>query len=245
MASKVEELPTPAPALRRKTKPACVLRLNSFAVVLLGAAAFIVWNVNHISHSHRSRTLPPHATTALSRCKSLHEKPGPPRSFWSRTVSDRFEPGTPPTLIQNATIWTGGDDGYEIVLGDVFLDRGLIKAVGRVPQALLDNAGPKLVTKNVGGAWVSPGMSFKLYLTMANPNSQLLTTCTVILASTASPNFVAQTTLTRSKHPRCRTCALSTGSTPTTRPLLSHAAVASPRRSFYPAAQTTSAVKHS
>ncbi|KAG9118853.1 hypothetical protein FRC07_006429, partial [Ceratobasidium sp. 392] len=160
MASKAEELPTPAPAVRRKSKPACVLRLNSFAIVLLGAAAFIVWNITHIpSHSHRSRPLPPHAAKELSRCKSLQEKPGPSKHFWSRTVSDRFEPGTPPTLIQNATIWTGGDDGYEIVLGDIFLDKGLIKAVGRVPDVLLDNAGPKLVTKNVGGAWVSPAIN--------------------------------------------------------------------------------------
>ncbi|KAG8681659.1 hypothetical protein FRC08_015500 [Ceratobasidium sp. 394] len=158
MASKVEELPTTVPTVRRN-KSACVLRLNSFAIVFIGAVAFIVWTASNIPRSHRSHSLPPHATSALSRCKSLHEKPGPPRSFWSRTVSDRFEPGTPPTLIQNATIWTGGDDGYEIVLGDIFLDKGIIKAVGRVPPVLLDNAGSKLVTKNVGGAWVSPAIN--------------------------------------------------------------------------------------
>ncbi|QRV94368.1 carbohydrate esterase family 9 protein [Ceratobasidium sp. AG-Ba] len=160
MASKAEELPTSVPTLiRRKNKPACVLRLNSFAVVALGAAGFVLWNASHLSHGHRSRPHPPHAARIIHKCKSLHATPGPPDSFWSRTVSDRFEPGTPPTWIQNATIWTGGDDGYEIIVGDIFLDRGIIKAVGRVPPLLIDNAGPKLVTKNVGGAWVSPAIN--------------------------------------------------------------------------------------
>lgn len=43
-------------------------------------------------------------------------------------------------------------------MGDILLDKGIIKAVGRVPRALLDAVGPKLVVKNVHEAWVSPGM---------------------------------------------------------------------------------------
>ncbi|QRW21792.1 carbohydrate esterase family 9 protein [Rhizoctonia solani] len=79
-----------------------------------------------------------------------------PESFWSRAESERWEPGTPPTLIQNATIWTGGDNGDEVVLGDILLDKGIIKAVGEYPLGL-DAVGNKLVVKNVQGAWVSPG----------------------------------------------------------------------------------------
>jgi hypothetical protein len=164
MSSKGEVLPTPGLPSRPTTKPACTLKLSSFAVFCLVTVGLISLNANQLPKSHRSRPLPPHAASALSRCKSHDAKPGPPHSFWSRTVSDRYEPGTPPTLITNATIWTGGDGGYEVILGDVFLDKGMIKAVGRVPPALLDAAGSKLVTKNVGGAWVSPGMFIPVIL---------------------------------------------------------------------------------
>ncbi|CAE7231904.1 unnamed protein product [Rhizoctonia solani] len=116
-------------------------------------------NILNLPHVPKSHPIPPHALESLSKCKSLNIQPGPPKSFWSRTESERWEPGTPPTLIQNATIWTGGDHGNEVLLGDVLLDKGIIKAVGRVPPALLDAIGNKLVVKNVQGAWVSPAIN--------------------------------------------------------------------------------------
>ncbi|KAF8597515.1 hypothetical protein BDV93DRAFT_479402 [Ceratobasidium sp. AG-I] len=157
MEGKGAVLPSPVPSSR--SKPACALKLNSLAVVVLGAFAFITYNATHLPHTHTSRPFPPHAASTISRCKSHDAKPGPPRSFWSRTESDRYEPGTPPTLIQNATIWTGGDNGYEVILGDVLLDKGIIKAVGRIPPGMLDAVGSKLVVKNVHGAWVSPAIN--------------------------------------------------------------------------------------
>ncbi|CCO35688.1 hypothetical protein BN14_09806 [Rhizoctonia solani AG-1 IB] len=60
---------------------------------------------------------------------------------------------------RNATIWTGGNGGDEVLLGDILLDKGIIKAVGRVPPGLLDSIGNKLVVKNVQGAWVSPAIN--------------------------------------------------------------------------------------
>ncbi|KAF8750694.1 Carbohydrate esterase family 9 protein [Rhizoctonia solani] len=155
MASKDPTLPAPALISRRKT--AMSLQLNTLGLVALGSIGFLAYNVLSLPHLPEAHPLPPHALESLSKCQSLNLKPGPPKSFWSRAESERWEPGTPPTLIQNATIWTGGDNGDEVVLGDILLDKGIIKAVGRVPSGLLDAVGNKLVVKNVQGAWVSPG----------------------------------------------------------------------------------------
>ncbi|KAL5631170.1 hypothetical protein ACGC1H_006866 [Rhizoctonia solani] len=157
MANKDPELPVPTSSSSRK--PAVSLKLNTFGLVALGSIGFLAYNVMHLPNVPKAHPLPPHALESLFKCKSLKLKPGPPKSFWSRTESERWEPGTPPTLIQNATIWTGGDDGNETLVGDVLLDKGIIKAVGRVPPALLDAVGSKLVVKNVHGAWVSPAIN--------------------------------------------------------------------------------------
>ncbi|KAG8730747.1 hypothetical protein FRC11_005897, partial [Ceratobasidium sp. 423] len=149
----------PAPTSVSQRKSAVSLKLNTFGLIALGSIGFLAFNVLNLREVPKSRPLPPHALESLSKCKSLDLKPGPPKNFWSRTESERWEPDTPPTLIQNATIWTGGDHGDEILLGDILLDKGIIKAVGRVPHALLDAVGSKLVVKNVQGAWVSPAIN--------------------------------------------------------------------------------------
>ena len=66
--------------------------------------------------------LPKNHQEILARCRSLDVTPAPPRNFYRRDVSDRAAVGTPPTLIQNARIWTGGDNGTEIIEGDVYID---------------------------------------------------------------------------------------------------------------------------
>ncbi|CAE6451909.1 unnamed protein product [Rhizoctonia solani] len=157
MASKDPMLPAPTSTPQRK--PGASLKLNTFGLVALGSIGFLAYNVLNLPHVPKAHPLSPHAVESISKCKALNLKPGPPKSFWSRTESERWEPGTPPTLIQNATIWTGGDHGDEVLLGDILLDKGIIKAVGRVPPALLDAIGNKLVVKNVKGAWVSPAIN--------------------------------------------------------------------------------------
>jgi hypothetical protein len=76
--------------------------------------------------------LPVNAENILSKCQALKMKPAPPPGFHQRTVSDRFQPGTPPVLIKNASIWTGRVNGYEVVKGDILLENGIIKAVGDI-----------------------------------------------------------------------------------------------------------------
>ena len=64
---------------------------------------------------------------SVARCGALNVKPGPPEDFYDRTESDRFVPGTTPTLIVNATIWTGNANETEVISADVLLDKGIIE----------------------------------------------------------------------------------------------------------------------
>ncbi|KAL4067994.1 hypothetical protein J3A83DRAFT_3786026 [Scleroderma citrinum] len=92
----------------------------------------------------------------LAQCKYARTPAGPPSDFHSRQQSDRYVPGTKPTLITNATIWTAGQNGTEVVHGDVLLHEGMIKAVGNVPLHLYQNL--QLEVIDVHGAWVTPGL---------------------------------------------------------------------------------------
>lgn len=104
----------------------------------------------------RHAQAPLHATETLAKCRNLNAIPGPPSDARSRVHSDRFETGTKPYLIRNATIWTGRINGLEILKGDLLLDQGLIKAVGKLDNALLRGL-KDLVVYDAHGAWVSPG----------------------------------------------------------------------------------------
>ncbi|KAF9242017.1 hypothetical protein BU15DRAFT_44398 [Melanogaster broomeanus] len=92
----------------------------------------------------------------LHQCKYIKTPPGPPANFHTRQESDRYVSDTKPTLIRNATIWTSGRNGTEVIEGDVLLHKGLIKAVGHIPPRLLQGLQFQAVDAN--GAWVTPGI---------------------------------------------------------------------------------------
>jgi hypothetical protein len=100
--------------------------------------------------------VPKDADQILNKCRQQALPAGPPEDFHQRAVSDRFEPGTPPTLITNATIWTGRVSGYEVLKGSILIDKGIIQAIGDIESAYL-NGYSELVTVDAGGAWVTPG----------------------------------------------------------------------------------------
>lgn len=102
--------------------------------------------------------VPLHAAETISKCRALNETPAPPKDFHNRTVSDRFVPGTRPVLIRNATIWTGNIDGHEVIKGDILLDKGIIKQVGKVNSKVLDAYGSDLLFVDANGSWVTPGL---------------------------------------------------------------------------------------
>ncbi len=120
--------------------------------------------------------VPLRAPEWLDKCHLLNAKPGPPPDFNTRTQSDRFAPGTKPTLItvstyvdlafktllisscclQNATIWTGGVNGLEVLHGDILLDGGIIKRVGVIESDVLAHYS-HLTRIDAKGKWASPG----------------------------------------------------------------------------------------
>ncbi|KAI0374139.1 composite domain of metallo-dependent hydrolase [Pilatotrama ljubarskyi] len=131
---------------QRLTGLLCVLVLGAF--VYLGLYDF---------PNYRGDTLPLDASTILGRCNSLHLTPGPGPEFNRRTHSDRFQPGTTPVLIRNATIWTGLKNGSEVFHGDVLLDKGLILTVARDSLDIKAQYG-NITTIEANGAWLTPGV---------------------------------------------------------------------------------------
>ncbi|KAL0060513.1 hypothetical protein AAF712_012703 [Marasmius tenuissimus] len=89
-------------------------------------------------------------------CPSEH-LPSPPKDFYNRTQSDRFDASLAPkhpVVVRNATILTGEvAEGLEIVFGDVLLDKGIIKAVGKIGK--LDGEVEEI---QAHGAWVTAGI---------------------------------------------------------------------------------------
>src|ERR1700733_10396247 len=78
--------------------------------ILLAAFSFVSLHLTFgWQHYYPVSSLPINASTILERCRLLNVKPGVPHGFYHRAQSDRFVPSTPPTLIKNATIWTGGN----------------------------------------------------------------------------------------------------------------------------------------
>lgn len=93
----------------------------------------------------------------LSRCAAIRTEPGPPANFLGRDKSDRYEPGTNATLIRNASIFTGENNGTVVLRGDILLDKGIIRAIGDIPGRVIENT-PNLTTVEANGAWVTPGL---------------------------------------------------------------------------------------
>jgi len=112
---------------RRRTRwPWLDFRLLTFAVILFTALSF---TVQRTFDSKRVVRVSFNANAVTTQCEALNVIPGPPPGFDSRSQSDRYQPDTSDVLIRNATIWTGGIDGNEIITGDILLSSGLIEAI--------------------------------------------------------------------------------------------------------------------
>lgn len=160
MSSKTTALPiargpgNPTNLGRRTSAPPKAL-LYLLALCTITFTCTFYWNGHSIDARAAPQRIPLEAQEILMRCASLRIRSGPPLNFAGRSVSDRFEEGTPATLIRNATIWTGQKNGTEIIYGDLLLDKGIVKAIGQVPRTPLHD----VRTVDADGAWVTPGLS--------------------------------------------------------------------------------------
>jgi hypothetical protein len=139
------------PTRRHKSKAL----LGLLALSLVSLTCTFYWHGYSSNVWARSQSIPLDAPQILMRCATLKARPGPPSNFLERKVSDRFEEGTPATIIRNAAIWTGDKNGTEIIYGDLLLDKGIVQAVGQVPRTPVHEAH----TIDARGAWVTPGLS--------------------------------------------------------------------------------------
>lgn len=118
------------------------------------------------SRGSRFNSVPFHAKEVLDKCTALKVPAGPPKDFHSRTVSDRYTPGTPSTIIYNARIWTGEKNGTEVVDGFVWLEKGIVVAVGGLEEqeGVLKGLrgsrkhGSLVRFVDAGWKWVTPGL---------------------------------------------------------------------------------------
>ena len=126
------------------------------AAVLLTFTSLAILNA-YLSNWQPLDNVPFDAAEIIGKCNALGALPAPPRNFHNRSHSDRFVDGTPPTLLRNATIWTGRVSGNEIVKGDIFIDKGLIKAIGFIKDTTLAEYKENLLVIDAEGAWITPG----------------------------------------------------------------------------------------
>jgi len=156
----------------------------------------------------------------LSKCANIHTPAGPPPSFNTamrlREGSDRWVPGTPPTLLRNAKIWTGARNGTEVVYGDVLLDKGLIVAVGYIPPNLLATAkargGGEVNVLDVAGKWITPGLvDLHSHIGVHSLPGLKGTSCLYLDAQNSNPFFQEHPMGTRARIPSYPGFEASTG----------------------------------
>ena len=153
-ASGAIDTPTRRPL---RTKPFLLALCGIVATLTVFACDAYLHQGSNRSTPARVQRAPLNANAILTQCAQLNAVPGPPADFDAREVSDRYEPGTGPTHIRNATIWTGARNGTEVVYGDVYLEKGLVKRIGYIPKYVLD-AAENLTVVDAHGGWVTPGL---------------------------------------------------------------------------------------
>ncbi|KAK2463223.1 hypothetical protein APHAL10511_004878 [Amanita phalloides] len=92
---------------------------------------------------------------SVTRCAGLETEARDTKDFQRRSHSDRFVTGTKPILIKGGKLWTGDKNGTEIIIGDVLLDKGIIRRVGR-SVTVAHTA--EIIVIDAKGAWITPGL---------------------------------------------------------------------------------------
>ena len=112
------------------------------------------------------KSAPDFIKAGLARCDEVRSMPPDTSSFAKdRTISDRFEVGTKPVLLSNGTLWTGADNGEQVIYGgSVLLKNGIVWKIGKHADVLAEMTTEGLLgddeveTIELDGKWVSPGI---------------------------------------------------------------------------------------
>jgi len=145
--------------------PLLVVLVAGFTTLTFLASSFLAGRTGSLDFAFSRRdpdynNLPPISAQKeiLNRCAALKATPVVPQAFYSRNESERYEYGNNATLIRNASIFTGRENGQEIIYGDILFDRGVIKGIGKIPARTIDRA-ENLTVIEANGTWVTPGLS--------------------------------------------------------------------------------------
>jgi hypothetical protein len=133
--NKGEYLPAPSSTKDHPHKSRKFLPSIPTCLALTGFALFYVTYGIHLPQigGASKTTTPDFVTRGLAKCEAIKLMPPDTTSFRvNRTVSDRFEPNNAkPNLLKNATVWTGGDNGEEVLFGaSIYLKGGVVVSVG-------------------------------------------------------------------------------------------------------------------
>ncbi|PFH48493.1 hypothetical protein AMATHDRAFT_5747 [Amanita thiersii Skay4041] len=184
-------LPAPLQTRRRKLNPSFrrLVRLLLFLTILTVIWILSVPTESFSTSILRPFDPPPaeyvlrHRKHLINKCQAIRAPAGAPSDYrpesripYSHDISEdgqvginggkgseRYVPGTPPTLLKNAKIWTGALNGTYVISGDILMDKGVIISVGPVSDALVaalsqKTGREKLVLMDLAGKWVTPGL---------------------------------------------------------------------------------------
>ncbi|KAG6903047.1 hypothetical protein C0995_007480 [Termitomyces sp. Mi166 len=129
--------------------------LPAFLLIIVFLSILLPYHAQHTPkntlHDH------PKAATIMAQCHAMKTQVGLFSESLMRSRSDRFVYGTKPVLIKRAKIWTGANNGTEVIHGDILLDKGLIKSIGHL-YGLQELYGSDLLVVDAKDAWVTPGI---------------------------------------------------------------------------------------
>ncbi|KAJ7068447.1 hypothetical protein C8F01DRAFT_1118223 [Mycena amicta] len=128
-------------------------------LIFLATIVVWTWNAPYYLHDHHVvKDTDPSATDVYDKCAAIKSSPGPSPLFLKREVSDRFEAGVNTSwLITNATLVVGrGNDTHWIQGYDLYLDKGIIKAIGSNLAPVQNTLNLTIV--NANRRWVTAGL---------------------------------------------------------------------------------------
>ncbi|SNX87424.1 uncharacterized protein MEPE_06134 [Melanopsichium pennsylvanicum] len=149
-------------------KPRSPLTLRTSFIFLLGLVTIVYYlgaftTIKSTQHHVYRPSSHPHIqsifASSLAKCDTISAPVGPARDFHKRTRSDRAEADAQDIVIRNATLWTGNDEGSEVLHSrDVLLSQGIIKRIAYTKENQFASESDKGKVIDAKGRWVTPGL---------------------------------------------------------------------------------------